>query len=432
MEKKITKEQNNLVYDKINTISAPKTLHLTITNSCNWDCVFCSVHSKKLDYYPTKTIKKVLDKIANSGVVSVNLYGGEPTLHPDFLDIGKYARDLGLAVGFLSNGAKINEKNVATITDIFEAGTISIHGFKKTHERITKNKASYYNTINAISLLSDYGFNLGIATTVSTLNFFEFPKFIKYLYYNYPATNLFIINRASFTGDGQKYCLNPGEILDLVKRIDILNREYNIPIRLGVPTPPELLTKDLRKYASFCSAGTDFGNILGNGDIKMCFSLAGSPSFGNILKTPLSELWNADYLLKYRSFDWVDKKCKICRFFYDCFCGCKRQLGGGYGVDKIIYEKSNDFFVLDKYTKKRLINGITAYSNLYSPTILINDLNTCNLVDSLITPLTKLEIMCLAKKYGVNINEVDDLIDKLLDSRILKKVFRKDISCYDF
>ena len=40
--------------------------------------------------------------------------------------------------------------------------------------------------------------------------------------------------------------------------------------------------------------------------------------------------------------------------------------------------------------------------------------------------------MCLAKKYGVNINEVDDLIDKLLDSRILKKVFRKDISCYDF
>jgi len=272
-------KNESFILEKINTISAPKYLHLTITNFCNWDCLFCSVHSKKSKYYETNTILKILDKIAEANVIEVNLYGGEPTLHPDFVKIGKYAKDIGLSVGFLSNGTNISEKNIDKIVDIFDVGTISIHGFKKTHETITNTKGSYESAMNTIQLLDNYGFKYGIATTVCTLNLFEFSNFIKYLYFKYPCSKLFVINRASYSGQGEQFCLNKGEIIELVEQVDFLHRRFGINIKLGVPTPPELLPPNLRKYASFCSAGTDYGNINGKGEIKLCYSLGASTVF---------------------------------------------------------------------------------------------------------------------------------------------------------
>jgi len=388
------------------------------------------VHSKKGDYYSFYNIQKVLDRLADAGVVVVNLYGGEPTLHPKFIEIGEYAKDLGLSVGFLSNGYNIREENINKITDIFEACTISLHGFRKEHELVTKTRDSYFCATNAIGLLDREGFNFAVATTVSTLNLFKFSDHIKYLNFKYPASKLFIVNRASYTGASEEFCLNKGEIRYMVEQVDKLETKYNVPTKLGVPVPPELLPAELRKYSSFCSSGTDFGNINGDGDVKMCYSLGNNPVIGNVLTKSFNEIWNSKYMQEYRTFEWAGKRCNSCRFFNNCFCGCKRQVKGGYGVDPIINSKYQEYFVLVPKTKKRIINGVPAYSNLKSVTVLIDNKILCKIIDSLSKPKSKEQIILLSGKYKINCDTLIKTIEKLLEARVLKKIFRDNLEIY--
>ena len=422
-----------MLYSKflIQRVSAPRTLHLTITTACNWRCIFCTVHEEKGIYYKTDIIKKVLDRLAEAGVTEVTLYGGEPSLHPDFIEIGRYAKDVGLLVGFISNGAKINELIIDDILDIFDLGSISIHGFRKTHERITQRIKSYEQAFNAIKLLDAEGFELAVCTTVCTLNLFNFDKFVKWMYYKFPNIKLFVVNRATFMGINKEYCLNRSEVVELVRRVDELSK-MGISIRLGVPTPPCILPEELRKYASFCSAGVDFGNVDGVGNVKMCQSLSKTPTLGNVLEKPLSEIWNCEYLLTFREYNWIPEKCKNCQMFKDCFCGCKVSPDEHYRVDPIIYDQYVEYYTLAPNTKIREIDGKKVYSSLFSPSIIPSE-DIAKVLDAIMSePMTIDEILkfCESNNIKTNYDELRNILNILQISKLVIKVYRKNLEYY--
>lgn len=102
----------------------PQNVVIEPTNACNLRCRMCSewgegVTSRRDVGFITRDIwMKALDEIG-AWPVTVNLHltgSGEPLLHPEFLDILKYAKDKGnISVGFLCNATLLDARKAEAV-----------------------------------------------------------------------------------------------------------------------------------------------------------------------------------------------------------------------------------------------------------------------------------------------------------------------------
>ena len=90
------------------------------------------------NHMPLSYLKEVI-KSQKKGAI-IDFFGGEPTIHPDFLKAVKYARDLGFDVTVASNGRMLSYDKIAS--KIKELGVmemrISVYGHDaETHDLVT-------------------------------------------------------------------------------------------------------------------------------------------------------------------------------------------------------------------------------------------------------------------------------------------------------
>lgn len=106
---------------------------------------------------------------------AVDFSGGEPTVHPDFLELVGYAASKGFdSVCMLSNGILLSDKELAR--NAVRAGLndvlFSLHGHdRKTHERATRSPGSFDKILRAIGNIRESGTSFRINCTVSRLNY---------------------------------------------------------------------------------------------------------------------------------------------------------------------------------------------------------------------------------------------------------------------
>jgi radical SAM protein with 4Fe4S-binding SPASM domain len=86
----------------------PRTLALDISNSCNNNCDGCyfrRMNSSDIKFMDKKlAIKVIKDSIEKLGVEGINFTGGgEPSIHPNFLELIKLAVSTGKGVGLITN-----------------------------------------------------------------------------------------------------------------------------------------------------------------------------------------------------------------------------------------------------------------------------------------------------------------------------------------
>ena len=94
-------------------MSQPKVepcAYISVTSHCNNDCVFCGLKKYKINYLvPLDEIREQMRVFYEQGVRRIVFTGGEPTLHPDILDIIASAREAGFAViSIFTNARRIN------------------------------------------------------------------------------------------------------------------------------------------------------------------------------------------------------------------------------------------------------------------------------------------------------------------------------------
>jgi MoaA/NifB/PqqE/SkfB family radical SAM enzyme len=98
-------------------------LHLDVesTNNCNLKCPMCSRNfmTEKIGYMSWELYKKIIDEGARYELPSIKLnYRGEPLLHPQLVQMVKYAKDCGiLEVQFNTNGFLLDEKKASELLD---------------------------------------------------------------------------------------------------------------------------------------------------------------------------------------------------------------------------------------------------------------------------------------------------------------------------
>ena len=98
---------------------APLSINLDLTTACNFACPHCvdSEITNTGESLDIEDIKQSLSTLKSHGLLSVILLGGgEPTLYKDFDEIVSYIKNMGLQLGIVTNGSKL--ERVAKIADL--------------------------------------------------------------------------------------------------------------------------------------------------------------------------------------------------------------------------------------------------------------------------------------------------------------------------
>lgn len=118
----------------------------------------CDMHRKEPQWISYTDAKKVLDFLAQNKFLITYFTGGEPTLHPNVIEIVKYANDLGLIATMTTNGTVSKE----ILRKLKKAGlyllSVSLdHWDAEICEKIRKHQDILVKQIETLKYLNEIG-----------------------------------------------------------------------------------------------------------------------------------------------------------------------------------------------------------------------------------------------------------------------------------
>jgi radical SAM protein with 4Fe4S-binding SPASM domain len=304
-----------------------------ITNLCNLRCQHCyqDDFSKKSDL-DWAGLEKVCDNLLNTmrewgKTACIHLTGGEPLLKPDLLPLLTHLDRHSIVeeLGIITNGLTIDQEIMRRLSGFSKLKKIKISldgGDAETNDSI-RQKGAFDKVMQNLPLIKEGGrFEILFMLTIMKRNFRSLPSLFR-LCHNIDIDGL-IIERFIPLGRGRKVMdevLSKEEWKEMVGMLaDFISTEeensffpyqaFQISFSGG---EPELL-------GAPCVIGVDGLCVMPEGNVFPCrrFPI----SIGNLLETPLKQIWEeSDILKKLRRRENLKGKCGRCEM-KDCR-GCR-------------------------------------------------------------------------------------------------------------
>ena len=158
---------------------------IEITGQCNLNCNICFADSPAGDHVSFDTITSMIDAYVSYEAEPelLQLSGGEPTLHPDIIEIVRYAKDLGIQdVAVSTNGLRLLEPDFAKA--LAETDPVIYLQFDTFDPEVSK-KIRGRNLVEekkrAVQICNDLGMTtVLVPTIVAGLNVNEIGAIIEY------------------------------------------------------------------------------------------------------------------------------------------------------------------------------------------------------------------------------------------------------------
>jgi MoaA/NifB/PqqE/SkfB family radical SAM enzyme len=159
----------------------PLMVSIDFTERCNLGCAHCYINlpagdreaqNRELTFAQWA---RILDEAAEKGCLWLLLTGGEPLLRPDFKDLYRHAKKLGMIVSLFTNGTLISPELADLLGDLTPFSVeITVYGrTRATYEAVTGVPGSYEKCLRGIDLLLARQVPLELKTMVMTLNAHE-------------------------------------------------------------------------------------------------------------------------------------------------------------------------------------------------------------------------------------------------------------------
>lgn len=216
----------------------PSFINFSLTNACNAKCSFCTfpkIAARDRVCVDTAKAKEALDILYQRGIRYITFVGGEPLLHPDFLEIIRYSSNRGI-VSMMSTNATFLTKDM--IHGLKEAGlsTIFISIDAATVEEHEKNRGlpGVCETVRkAIPRIKAVGINCIASVTISKLvkDYSKLIIFLKDLgFEKMTFSNPMIRYSDSYAGytDSGLIDYRPQEIIEVFRTIKRLKSRFRI------------------------------------------------------------------------------------------------------------------------------------------------------------------------------------------------------------
>ena len=164
-------------------------LDLEITSHCNQRCKYCFVQALRDGaQLSLSDLKLILEEGTALGHQRVHLTGGEPLLHPQFLELLDLIEDSPYEeVVINTNGGLITPAVVQRLASLKKGVrlTISVDGFSREHD-LNRGIGTHRAAIRGLERALEAGLRVSIFTVVTPKNLLSLPAFLLWLRTAYP------------------------------------------------------------------------------------------------------------------------------------------------------------------------------------------------------------------------------------------------------
>jgi uncharacterized radical SAM superfamily Fe-S cluster-containing enzyme len=203
---------------------------VTITSACNLDCPICYVHNKNdgAFHMGTEDFEKILEHLRtdHGGELDIlNLTGGEPTVHPHFLDFLALARKAGVhRVTICTNGIRLakDESLVQRLAELGGRVALSFDSFEKDADELLQGARLLGIKLRCLELLEKYGVDTTlIPVMTSGVNDHEIGKILEFAF-SKPNVRHIEVHTMTFTGQSGATFPRSGRIsmFEVLSRIE--------------------------------------------------------------------------------------------------------------------------------------------------------------------------------------------------------------------
>ena len=160
---------------------------LEITEKCNLECSHCYVESSpQKPLYSSMTDEdwlRVMDEAAKLGCKGIQFIGGEPTMHPALERFIEHAHYLHFeTIEVYTNATRLSPRVLAFMREHGVRIATSFYACDPLiHEKITRRKGSFKQTVDSIKSILDFGLPLRVGLIEMEENRDRIPETMEFL-----------------------------------------------------------------------------------------------------------------------------------------------------------------------------------------------------------------------------------------------------------
>ncbi|HAH20733.1 MAG: hypothetical protein A2Y00_07410 [Omnitrophica WOR_2 bacterium GWF2_43_52] len=322
------------------TSAYPEAITFFLTRLCNLRCKMCgqwgdSGASKTHEHSALSTrlslveIKKVLDEISRFKP-HITIFGGEPLMHPEALEIMRSIKAKGLHCLIITNGVMLSNFAENLVNAGIDELNISIDGQRELHDHIRGLAGAFDKIAGGVDSINDFkkkfSKNKPLINLQCTINQYNYERLDELLevaarfkansltFHNLIFLNQGAIERQKkFDGllgcsskEWEGFVFEPG--IDPQKLYQTLKAVLSQKHPFKVDYFPNFSKESLTAYYDDAYMPENYGRrcvspwmcayIFPDGEVKPC--LNSSYSFGNIKENDFSEIWNSKKAVEFR------------------------------------------------------------------------------------------------------------------------------------
>lgn len=312
-----------------NALTAPLYVAWEVTHLCNAECAHCySTSGPKADRsneLDTAEAIRVIDQLADAGVLILALSGGEPMTRDDWPDLVRHAKERGLRVNLGTNGALVNEARIGLMRRAgVDSVTVSIDSHRASvHDAFRRHDGLFDKAVTAVKALRAVGIRTVVGFTPTAVNWRDGPDVVR-LAEELDADAVNLSEYVPAGRGGLDLAVGPEELHGVLQdwiamrstlrgRIDVIWHDC----RVATLVPGE----ERRNYLG-CGAGRLVARILPDGRVTPCVFLP--TVIGSLRERRFADLWADSDLLRAfrRRRGLLGGNCSDCEHIDSCG-GCR-------------------------------------------------------------------------------------------------------------
>lgn len=335
-----------------------------ITSGCNLRCKHCYIKSRE-NAFNTNNDMNPEDAIyiaKNIGeffeACYVTLTGGEPLLHPKFMDIVSILKDYRISTYIQTNATLLDDKKIKKLSEIlnpnFDIIQVSLDGVGNLHNEI-RNKNIYKTVFTNIKKLIKHNIFVSVNCTITSINYNEIIDL--FLLCNKIGVKRFTLTKLIANVEEQKkFIPEDKKVFEIIAKIIELKEQENLPIIINpicykfvelvnIPLVKEVLNEykqywrnDKHNICLNCHNGEKL-SIKADGKLYLCPEVISEQALlGDLKENSIDNIWeNIWEHPLYQKREICKMECKNCKYVTKCQAGC---MGENYIKTGNIFSKS--------------------------------------------------------------------------------------------
>lgn len=335
----------------------PRAVSFRLTHKCNLNCKMCgqwgtqgNFKEKSREFVEAflhlDKLKEVVDETATFRPGMYYIWGGEPLLHPDYLELIKYIKEKHIYCSTTTNGtllAKYAEEICRTGTEFIR---ISIDGPERIHNQIRGRANCFQQSLEGIKRIHEIKVKNKLTYPILECDCVILPENYQYIeeYLDrlQQVPGLYSVNfshpiyaveetghehaaffKEKFNKDAQSWrgflmdmsTVDTGELIDIIQKVQ--NKSYYFPTNFDPPmkslSDVHLHYRDIQTLYKnrFCTVPWIWVEIHPHGEVSFCEDFCDF-YIGNIYEDTFLNIWNSPAAETYRQALLENRKFPIC------------------------------------------------------------------------------------------------------------------------